>query len=742
MVQLGWMPDPAAVQADRPGAKPPLPIAEEKPDDQKPEPGPDLAAKSDEASAKAEPDKPEQFPRPKDAAPQAKPYGKPLVLGSLDRASGYHFSLQVDQEGAGIARITSSLYDGERIGRAARFPLVLLKSSRNTPDSFSLNLITVAPEAKPGEGGDAPASDVRAAETTTIRLENRLWEVVADDGEPAVQPIFEPDRATKKPVEVGQQITLRVKVGKPAVTVTKTYTLRKGQDGLEMELSFTGQGEGRRIAYELNGPRGMPIEGEWYTNNFRDVFVEQAGGTGIVTETAHEVVKAEEKGKEQRFSKFPLAFAGVENQYFAVFFATEPETRTPDRRWDQETVPAVAHKDEANTQKSDVSVVMTSRDFEVGRNLSTTHRYRIYAGPKTPDRLTSYDATELASFRKGWSMLGVGTLARNVAQYVITPLLDGMYDVTLTISRIFGGARGNYGIAIIMLVIAVRLSLFPISRKQAIMAKKMQELQPQLSVLRAKYKEDPARLMKESQALQRKNGVSMLGGCLPALIQIPIFMGLWQALNNSFALRQEPFLFWVRDLSAPDMLFLFPFDMEAVPLVGPMLGPYFNVLPLVSAALMLVHTKLFAPPPTTPEAEMQQKMMKYMMVFMAVMLYRVPSGLGIYFITSSSWAIAERILLPKTVKHKPIVTLDDDEPNKHSGGGKGSSDDPPTPSSGGWLARKFEKILEEAAKDPTIRNKIEKIRDPASTPGDRDRNRDGDRGKPRPRPRTRPGKRR
>ncbi|MEO6811374.1 MAG: membrane protein insertase YidC, partial [Isosphaeraceae bacterium] len=581
--------------------------------------------------------------------------------------------------------------------------------------------------------------DDEAAQTKTIRLENRLWEVVAEDGKPAVRPIIEPDPTTKKPVEVGQQITLRTNAGKPAVTVTKTYTFRKGQDGLEMELGFTGQGEGRRIAYELNGPRGLPIEGEWYTSNFRDVFVEQAGGTGIVTETAHDVVKAEEKDKSQRFLKFPLAFAGAENQYFAVFFAPEPETRTPERRWDQETVPTVVHKNETDSQKSDVSVVMTSRDFEVGRNLSTTHRYQIYAGPKTPDRLAAYGAVELATFRKGWSMLGVGTLARNVAQYIITPLLNGMYDVTLTVSRIFGGTRGNYGIAIIMLVIAVRLSLFPISRKQAIMAKKMQELQPQLTALRTKYKEDPAKLMKASQALQRKNGVSMLGGCLPALIQVPIFMGLWQALNNSFALRQEPFLFWIHDLSAPDMLFPFPFDMKAVPLVGPMLGPYFNVLPLFSAALMLVHTKLFAPPPTTPEAEMQQKMMKYMMVFMAVMLYRVPSGLGIYFITSSSWAIAERIILPKTAKRKPIVTLDDDEPNKHGGGGKGGSDDPPTPSGGGWLARKFEKLLEEAAKDPTVRNRIEKIRDPGSpgaSPGDRDR------GKPRPRPKTPPSKRR
>ena len=93
------------------------------------------------------------------------------------------------------------------------------------------------------------------------------------------------------------------------------------------------------------------------------------------------------------------------------------------------------------------------------------------------------------------------------------------------------------------------------------------------------------------------------------------------------------------------MLFRFPFEIL-------FLGHWFNLLPFVVVGLMLVQTKLFSPPATTPEAEMQQKMMKYMMVFMAVMFYKVPSGLGIYFITSSLWSIGERLLLPK-ITHAP-----------------------------------------------------------------------------------------
>ena len=182
--------------------------------------------------------------------------------------------------------------------------------------------------------------------------------------------------------------------------------------------------------------------------------------------------------------------------------------------------------------------------------------------------------------------------------------------------------------------------MFPLGRKQALAAQKMQSLQPHLKELQEKYKDDKEKLTKETFALYKRHGVNPIGGCLPALIQLPIFVGLWQALNTSVPLRHATFL-WIRDLAAPDMMFHFPVrDSRS-------LGKWFNLLPFLVVGLMLVQTKLFSPPATTPEAEQQQKMMKYMMVFMGVMFYKVPSGLGIYFITSSLWAIGERLLLPK-----------------------------------------------------------------------------------------------
>ena len=188
---------------------------------------------------------------------------------------------------------------------------------------------------------------------------------------------------------------------------------------------------------------------------------------------------------------------------------------------------------------------------------------------------------------------------------------------------------------------------------------------------------------------------------------MPIFVGLWQALNNSVPLRHAPFLY-IKNLAAPDMLFRFPTEV-------PFLGKYFNLLPFLVVGLMLVQTKLFSPPATTPEAEMQQKIMKYMMIFMAFMFYKVPSGLGIYFITSSLWSIGERLLLPKITKSSPVVEGGDEKNPPTGGGGKGgpagngSSDKP-----GGWLSKRLEKLLDDAAQDGTYRKDA---KDPATRTG-------------------------
>ena len=192
----------------------------------------------------------------------------------------------------------------------------------------------------------------------------------------------------------------------------------------------------------------------------------------------------------------------------------------------------------------------------MGPNLEASHTYRVYAGPKLAAALLPYEAEDLALVPQEPVVLdprSPGLLAKNV----IAPLLDKIYDLTRAVAQVFGWKNGNYGIAIILLTMTVRLIMFPLGRKQAMMAKKMQDLQPVLAEVKEKYKDDKEALTRETMAVWKRNKVNPAAGCLPALIQMPIFVGLWQSLNNSVALRHSSFLY-IRDLAAPDMAFQFP----------------------------------------------------------------------------------------------------------------------------------------------------------------------------------------
>jgi YidC/Oxa1 family membrane protein insertase len=141
-----------------------------------------------------------------------------------------------------------------------------------------------------------------------------------------------------------------------------------------------------------------------------------------------------------------------------------------------------------------------------------------------------------------------------------------------------------------------------------------------------------------------------MAGCLPVLLQMPIFIGLYKGLMIDVELRGSALLshaiHWCSNLAAPDMLIDWSGLMPGF-VVG-FLGPYFNLLPVITVSLFLVTQKMSMPPATNEQAELQQKMMKYMTVIFGVFFYKVASGLCIYFIASSLWGIAERKMLKKS----------------------------------------------------------------------------------------------
>ncbi len=473
-------------------------------------------------------------------------------------------------------------------------------------------------------------------------LDSELWDVVRDPKDGRVVRAVERTDPVTSQVQAGQEVVFRIKAP-VGVIVTKTYRLFPNDDGFEVELKLESPDAERSLVYNLLGPHGMPIEGIWYTNTFRDLFFGQltsGGEIDIKTHSAYDVASATASPIDN--TALPLRFAGVENQYFADLIEPYPPPTSQEERWESKAIAeafgAPRKGDSEALQRADVGVRISSKPLSVGPNQPVVHTYRVFTGPKTTQALSPYGAQKLASYRKPYSIPGASYIAR----VIITPILGFTYQVTERVSRFFGGTRGNYGIAIILLTVLVRALMFPLGRKAALSAQKMQSLQPLLKELQEKFKDDKEKQTRETFALYKRHGVNPVGGCLPALIQLPIFVGLWQALNTSFPLRHEKFL-WIRDLAAPDMLFHLPFELSLAWLPWPFtsvnLGSWINVLPFLVVGLMLIQTKLFSPPATTPDMEMQQKSMRIVMVLMAFMFYKVPSGLGIYFITSSLWAI-------------------------------------------------------------------------------------------------------
>jgi YidC/Oxa1 family membrane protein insertase len=219
----------------------------------------------------------------------------------------------------------------------------------------------------------------------------------------------------------------------------------------------------------------------------------------------------------------------------------------------------------------------------------------------------------------------------------------------------------NYGLSIILLTLLVRGAMFPVSRRSAMLSLRMQAIAPEMRKLQEKYKDDPQAKTAAIMELYKKHGVNPFGSCLPMLLQMPFFLGLYYCLQESIHFRLASFL-WIDNLAAPDMLIWWS---ENIPIISDpdnmsgsffsflYLGPYFNLLPVIAVTLMLVQQKMLTPPPADEQQEMQQKMMKYMFIFIGIMFYKVAAGLCIYFIVSSLWGLCERKMLPKKAAGVP-----------------------------------------------------------------------------------------
>ena len=211
-------------------------------------------------------------------------------------------------------------------------------------------------------------------------------------------------------------------------------------------------------------------------------------------------------------------------------------------------------------------------------------------------------------------------------------LMEPARHFLLITLNFFDGIFRNYGVAIILLTLLVRILFWPLTHKSTESMKRMQELQPQIKALQEKHKKDPQRAQQEVMKFYKENKVNPMGGCLPMFVQIPVFIALFTVLRNAIELRYAGFL-WISDLSQPENLFA-----GSVPVVGSL-----NILPILMSVSMIFQQKLSSPATAaTPEQQQQQKMMMFMMpIMMLFFFYSMPSGLVLYWTTSNLLMIGQ-----------------------------------------------------------------------------------------------------
>jgi YidC/Oxa1 family membrane protein insertase len=294
-----------------------------------------------------------------------------------------------------------------------------------------------------------------------------------------------------------------------------------------------------------------------------------------------------------------LAWAGLDMRYFAGVVL-------PESRAESGVTLLPVEKGKSAVARIELAGVEVAPGETVGR------RFTAFVGPKKPALLERLgdDLDEVVSRGGSW----------------VSPL-TGFFEWALHRVHDF---VPNYGLAIILLTVIVRLATWPIMARQMKSAEKMRELMPRVKALQEKYKDDRQKQSEETFKLYRETGVNPLGGCLPMILQLPVFIGLFYALQSSIDLRHAPFFLWIDDLSAPATLFTLP---------G--VGFPVRLLPLLMGASMFIQQKMM------PQAGMdpaQAKMMLIMMPgMMLVISYTFPSGLVLYWMISNVLGIVHQL---------------------------------------------------------------------------------------------------
>ena len=270
-------------------------------------------------------------------------------------------------------------------------------------------------------------------------------------------------------------------------------------------------------------------------------------------------------------------------------------------------------------------------------NGELNYNMKWYYGPSDYKKLSKYEGTDLNETADlGWGIFGT------INRWIFIPIF-GMLE----------GFMGNYGLIIILMTIVVRIIMSPLVYKSYVSSAKMKVIRPELNALNEKYpgKENAMKRQQETMAVQRKAGVSMLSGCIPALLQMPVFFALFKFFPTNLSLRQKGFL-WANDLSSYDSVFTLPFDI-------PFYGNHVSLFTILASTAIFFYMKMNQSQQANMQAPAQEgmpdmsKMMKYMIYFSPIMMLfffnSYASGLSLYYFVSNLLTITIMLVIKNFV---------------------------------------------------------------------------------------------
>jgi YidC/Oxa1 family membrane protein insertase len=370
---------------------------------------------------------------------------------------------------------------------------------------------------------------------------------------------------------------------------------------MDVEIGLTGPGSEVVRAVEFGWQSGLRTTEARRGDDLRNFAVVSLTGQGLVKEDLGKVKKrkAIAVGGDIRWS-------GLKTKYF--FAGIVPQGDSP------VVTNAFARGEDA------IGMVL-----EVDRDSTEPQRFLLYVGPLDYEILKELGSGLEKAVDFGWRW--------------IQPLSKLVFSFMLLVHR----GVPNYGLVIILLSALTKVLFWPLTQKSFKSMRDMQKLQPKLADLKEKYKDDAQRLNKAMMELYRERGVNPLGGCLPMLLQMPVFISLFNVLSKTIELRRAGFVWWIKDLSAPDVVARLPFSL-------PFIGNAVSVLPILMGIAMFLQQKMTTTDP-------KQAAMTYLLpIVFTIMFFRFPSGLVLYWLVNNVLTIGHQYLMARAEAPRQVQT--------------------------------------------------------------------------------------